>query len=175
MPQPDSKSHNPPRRRQSPWAAIAVGLVLLLVFGLLNRFGGSGEDPRPQASAQPETATSNPPTAAAARKNENEVSSLVIRNVRILNEVKHIIYSGDVDLRPTLDRIERGEKLRFANDGSVFENRERRLPRQARGYYHEYVHPTPGQAGPGAQRVVIGEEGETYYTPDHYRTFHRVR
>jgi len=75
----------------------------------------------------------------------------------------------------TLDRIAAGEKLRFPNDGSVFQNRERRLPKQPSGYYREYVVPTPSGDGPGPQRLVIGQEGETFYTHDHYRTFRRVK
>jgi guanyl-specific ribonuclease Sa len=80
-----------------------------------------------------------------------------------------------VDLAATLDRIDSGEKLRFHHDGSVFENRERRLPAKPTGYYREWVHPTPGEDGPGARRVVTGKEGEAWYTPDHYKTFERVR
>ncbi|WP_407082811.1 ribonuclease domain-containing protein [Pseudomonas germanica] len=38
-------------------------------------------------------------------------------------------------------------------------------------YYTEYVHPTPGIAGPGPQRIVVGKGGEMYYTADHYKTF----
>ena len=81
---------------------------------------------------------------------------------------------GRVDLSATLDRIERGIKHPHRNDGSVFQNRERRLPDKPRNYYREFVHPTPGQRGPGAQRVVIGSAGEVYYTRDHYETFERV-
>jgi guanyl-specific ribonuclease Sa len=75
------------------------------------------------------------------------------------------------DLQKTLDRIQAEEALPFRNDGSVFENRENLLPPQSPGYYTEYVHPTPGISGPGAQRVVTGNGGEVYYTPDHYKTF----
>jgi len=78
-------------------------------------------------------------------------------------------------LRPTIERIERGKRLRFSHDGSVFENRERRLPIKSSGYYREFIHPTPDDDGPGGQRVVIGREGEVFYTPDHYKTFRRVR
>ena len=81
---------------------------------------------------------------------------------------------GTIDIASTLERIERGEKYPHRNDGSVFQNRERRLPTQRRGYYREYVHPTPGRRGPGAQRVVIGEQEEIFYTPDHYKSFQRV-
>jgi len=81
----------------------------------------------------------------------------------------------DQELAATLARIDAGKKLRFRNDGSVFENRERRLPRKPAGYYREWVHPTPGVEGPGARRMVTGKEGEVWYTPDHYKTFERVR
>jgi len=43
------------------------------------------------------------------------------------------------------------------------------------GYYTEYVHPTPGISGPGPQRIVVGKQGETYYTNDHYKTFIKIK
>lgn len=100
---------------------------------------------------------------------------LLVRNVRILDQDHRIVYRGDVDLAPTLNRIEKGVRLRFPNDGSVFQNRERRLPAKPSGYYHEFVHPTPGVSGPGAQRMVLGRDGEVYYTSDHYRSFRRIQ
>jgi RHS repeat-associated protein len=75
------------------------------------------------------------------------------------------------DLKNTLERIKTGGTYPHRNDGSVFNNKEGVLPTQPQGYYREYVHPTPGTNGPGAQRVVTGRGGEIYYTPDHYRTF----
>ncbi len=66
-------------------------------------------------------------------------------------------------------------RLPFSHDGIVFENRERRLPLKPNGYYHEFVQPTPHERGPGGQRVVLGRNGEVYYSSDHYRTFQRVR
>lgn len=79
------------------------------------------------------------------------------------------------NLPDTLNRITRGERFPYRNDGSIFGNREGLLPEQAFGYYREYVHPTPGVRGPGAQRIIIGRAGEVYYTPDHYRTFTQVK
>jgi filamentous hemagglutinin len=79
------------------------------------------------------------------------------------------------DLESTLDRIAKGERFPHRGDGTIFRNREGRLPDKPVGYYREYVHPTPGVNGPGAQRVVIGQDGEVYYTPDHYRTFTQVK
>ncbi len=101
--------------------------------------------------------------------------SLVARNVRITNENGHIVYRGDVDVSSTIKRIDQGKRLRFSHDGIVFENRERRLPIRPSGYYREFIHPTKGESGPGGQRIVIGKNGEAYYSPDHYRTFQRIR
>jgi guanyl-specific ribonuclease Sa len=56
-----------------------------------------------------------------------------------------------------------------------FVTRQGRLPTKPYGYYTEYVHPTPGESGPGGQRIVTGKGGETYYSPDHYRTFIPVK
>ena len=81
---------------------------------------------------------------------------------------------GELDLTATLVRIAKGESFPHRNDGGVFGNRERRLPRQASGYYREYVHPTPGVSGPGPQRLVIGKGGDVWYTPDHYDSFRAV-
>jgi len=49
------------------------------------------------------------------------------------------------------------------------------LPKQNAGYYREFVHPTPGVNGPGAMRVVTGQNGQMWFTPDHYKTFIPIR
>ena len=79
------------------------------------------------------------------------------------------------DLKPTLDRIASGGKFPHRNDGSIFKNMEGLLPKQNAGYYKEFVHPTPGVKGPGAMRVVTGQGGEMWFTPDHYKTFIPIR
>lgn len=79
--------------------------------------------------------------------------------------------TGTVDLKPTLDRISSGGSFPHRNDGSIFGNNEGLLPAQPHGYYREYVHPTPSVNGPGPQRVITGQGGEMFYTPDHYQTF----
>lgn len=133
---------------------------------------------RPEASPE-RTRPAQPKDDAGSAEPENSSAPLgsgsVVRNARVTDEDGRVIYRGDVDLGPTLDRIDRGKRLRFSHDGIVFENRERRLPQKPSGYYHEYVHPTPGDDGPGGQRVVLGRNGEVYYTPDHYHTFRRVQ
>ena len=74
-----------------------------------------------------------------------------------------------------LERIARGGAFEYRQDGSVFQNRERRLPAQPRGYYHEYTVETPGSRDRGARRIITGGEPprEYWYTDDHCRSFQR--
>ncbi|WP_246265779.1 ribonuclease domain-containing protein [Aromatoleum diolicum] len=76
----------------------------------------------------------------------------------------------------TLERIQRGGPFPYRKDGTVFQNREQHLPRQARGYYREYTVPTPGARDRGARRIVTGGNPPEvfYYTADHYRSFRRI-
>ena len=72
--------------------------------------------------------------------------------------------------------IQQGGPFPHEKDGSVFGNRERQLPRQARGYYREYTVKTPGARDRGARRIVCGGEmpvrpAACYYTADHYASF----
>ncbi|MFE0582118.1 ribonuclease domain-containing protein [Streptomyces sp. NPDC058874] len=70
--------------------------------------------------------------------------------------------------------IDRGGPYPYRQDGTVFGNFEKVLPRQKRGYYHEFTVRTPGERDRGARRIVTGEGGEFYYTDDHYQTFKAV-
>ena len=79
------------------------------------------------------------------------------------------------EARSTLQLIEKGGPFPYQRDGAVFGNFERRLPIKKRGYYREFTVPTPGRRDRGARRIVAGENGECYYTEDHYRTFHKIR
>jgi guanyl-specific ribonuclease Sa len=75
----------------------------------------------------------------------------------------------------TLERIMRGGPYPYRQDDGVFQNRERLLPPQPRGYYREYTVDTPGSRDRGARRIVTGGRPpvEYYYTEDHYRSFRR--
>jgi ribonuclease T1 len=79
------------------------------------------------------------------------------------------------EARQTLERVKTGGPFAFQRDGAAFGNREGLLPRRERGYYREYTVPTPGARDRGARRIVAGRDGEYYYTPDHYRSFWRIR
>lgn len=78
------------------------------------------------------------------------------------------------EARTTLQLIEKGGPFPYQRDGAVFGNFERRLPLKKRGYYREFTVPTPGRGDRGARRIVVGENGECYYTADHYRTFREI-
>jgi guanyl-specific ribonuclease Sa len=76
----------------------------------------------------------------------------------------------------TLEAIARGGPFRYDRDGTVFQNREGRLPGRPRGYYREYTVDTPGSRDRGARRIVTGGDPPEayYYTDDHYRSFRRI-
>ena len=76
----------------------------------------------------------------------------------------------------TIALIQRGGPFPHRQDGSVFGNREDRLPRMPRGYYREYTVDTPGLAHRGARRIVTGGRPPVvwYYTDDHYDSFRRI-
>ncbi|MFJ3420478.1 ribonuclease domain-containing protein [Streptomyces sp. NPDC086082] len=78
------------------------------------------------------------------------------------------------EARRTVALIDRGGPFPYAKDGVVFGNYEKLLPRQKRGFYHEYTVRTPGSRDRGARRIVTGQDGRIYYTDDHYKSFRTV-
>ena len=77
------------------------------------------------------------------------------------------------EARHTLTLIARGGPFPHPQDGSVFGNREKRLPAKPRGYYREYTVDTPGLSHRGARRIITGGQPPEmyYYTDDHYDSF----
>jgi guanyl-specific ribonuclease Sa len=73
----------------------------------------------------------------------------------------------------TLRLIASGGPFPHPQDGSVFGNRERRLPGKPRDFYHEYTVDTPGLGHRGTRRIITGGQPPVvyYYTDDHYDTF----
>lgn len=83
------------------------------------------------------------------------------------------------EAQQALALIKQGGPFPYPKDGSVFRNYEGVLPKQKRGYYHEFTVKTPGARNRGARRIVSGGDprtsGEYYYTDDHYATFRRIK
>ena len=74
----------------------------------------------------------------------------------------------------TVELIDAGGPFPEDEDGGTFGNREDLLPDEQMGYYAEYTVPTPGSEDRGARRIVAGDDGELYWTEDHYRSFERI-
>ena len=79
----------------------------------------------------------------------------------------------------TVREILAGGPFPYRQDGVIFDNRERRLPAEPHGYYHEFTVSTPGSDDRGARRIIAGGDHETapdvlYFTGDHYASFCRV-
>lgn len=84
-----------------------------------------------------------------------------------------------VEARKTLVLIKQGGPFPYAKDGAVFGNYEGVLPKQKRGYYHEFTVKTAGARNRGARRIVVGGEPvasqDFYFTDDHYASFKRIK
>ena len=125
--------------------------------------------------AKPTVSDRQRPMEKSETSEKSDASTFQVKNQTIRDLDGRVVYKGTIDLKPTLDRIARGEANRHRNDGATFENRENRLPRKPAGYYKEYVNPTPGEYGPGPQRIIIGKKDEVWYTADHYKTFKQIK
>lgn len=79
-------------------------------------------------------------------------------------------------VQDTIDLVHAGGPFPYAEDGTVYQNREAVLPAQTSGYYRLYTVPTPGTTDRGDRRLITGGGTQTnpailYYTPDRYATF----
>ncbi len=102
--------------------------------------------------------------------------SLAVHAKGMLGEIT--VAQLPAEARQTLVLIKRGGPFPYTKDGAVFGNYEGVLPKQKRGYYHEYTVNTPGARNRGARRIIVGGAfvpGEYYFTADHYATFFRIK
>lgn len=148
------------RRSPGQWLVL-LGVVLVVAW-----WSSQGtREPLPAPSTP--TDTSAPPSVANDRAAPTPAPEM---------------HGGDNDsslpaeAQETLRLIRAGGPFPHDRDGVVFGNYEGRLPKQRRGYYHEYTVPTPGLAHRGARRIVTGGEPprEFWYTDDHYESFRRI-
>lgn len=83
------------------------------------------------------------------------------------------------EAQQTLALIKQGGPFPYAKDGVVFGNYEGLLPKQKRGYYHEFTVKTPRARNRGGRRIIAGgsatSSGEYYYTDNHYASFRRIQ
>lgn len=162
MPKPKSQ-HKP-----SPlaWTRIIRILLVLALLGYVLYTAKQREKERPLPA--------DGPVVVKPKHSDPADERFAVPDVKVQfdDDGRIVTWRGDVDLTGTVARIRRDERLeRWENDGDFFGNFEGRLPKQRRGYYREWVHPTPQAPGPGPQRVVSGADGDLWYTPDHYESF----
>lgn len=133
--------------------AALIGLLLLVLAGwLVKNVLVDRASPSPAPSS----------TSAAAAKLPGADSGLAVQPLSALPP----------QAADTWKLIKAGGPFPYPrNDGVVFDNREKALPRKASGYYHEYTVKTPGSPDRGARRLITGQSQELYYTGDHYASF----
>jgi filamentous hemagglutinin len=148
---------------------IIVAALAIYFFG--DQLGLTNQNTAPATQSSPTQPSSTTPVPDT----DSQDSSLIMQDVQVYDLNGDLAYEGDMDLAPVLDRIDRGESDPHDNDGSVFGNYEGLLPKKPKGYYREYVVRTPGMRSVGPQRLILGENGEVYYTADHYESFTQVR
>jgi ribonuclease T1 len=152
--------------RRPVWIIVAV--VVALSLWLWMQPHASAPTSSPVASGPAPMSVATEAAAPAAVPMHTEAAPAATRYPAFLPDEAHEV----------LQRIASGGPFAYRQDGSVFQNRERRLPMQPRGYYHEYTVATPGSPDRGARRIITGGgvPGESlpldyWYTDDHYRNF----
>ena len=56
-------------------------------------------------------------------------------------------------------------------DRGIFKNAQHLLPDKPPEYYREFLLMTPSLKKAGTERIIMGRDGEFFYTPDHYKSF----
>jgi guanyl-specific ribonuclease Sa len=147
---------------------ISYGLIGLLVLVLVGWFvkdlagGSTPAAPSATSSAPAASSRSAPATATATATVPGAASGLAVQPLSALPP----------EAAGTWALIRKGGPYPYPrNDGVVFRNAEKLLPRKADGYYHEFTVRTPGSPDRGARRLITGSERELYYTADHYDSF----
>ena len=132
--------------RRRPLLAL-ITLILLLLIGYTIRAVNDHSNSTPVG---PNSTTSAPASAGVA------LSSL------------------PKEATETVSLIKQGGPFPYRQDGVVYSNLERQLPIKPSNYYHEYTVQTPGSPDRGARRIVTGQDGQFYYTGNHYQSFVQV-
>jgi len=104
----------------------------------------------------------------------NQSSDEVMKSVNMMiPKIKHDNLSSEA--RETLKLIDNGNPFPYAQDGTVFHNREGKLPTKSPHYYHEYTVKSSDSNGREAQIIITGENGVKYFTDDHYQSFKEIK
>jgi guanyl-specific ribonuclease Sa len=126
----------------------------------------------PDSPASPSASPVRPSPSAAPEKPAARGTLKPVGKPRLDAQIRKVVESLDRTGQPPRGVAQGGRR---GSQRAVFQNLEGRLPARPPGYYRESdVWPHgPGSRGP--ERLVLGREGEVYYTHDHYKSFVRLR
>lgn len=158
-------------------AVVAVAAVVVLVQQLGSAKPTLGWTPTPGTK----TISTKPSASASAKP-----SSSAPKDASAIDPASGLAWVKLADLpreaSDTMKQIKAGPPYKYPkNDGVVYHNANRVLPKQPDGYYHEFTVITPGSKDRGARRIIAGgpkngqQNSEWYYTDDHYTTFARIQ
>jgi ribonuclease T1 len=169
-------------------AACAALAVVALAFFLI----GKSTSSKSSATSSPTKVPSGPTSSDTASSGKSSsassgsATSAPAKNVTTVAQAPAAANAGNSGLakvkasslppeaRVTLKLIDANGPFPYSRDGVIFSNLEKILPKQPKGYYHEYTVVTPGSKDRGARRIIAGEKGERFYTDDHYASFKEV-
>ena len=168
--------------------SILVAVVVVLAVAGWNAFvrddGGTGdavsatsvEVTTSVAEAPTSSSTARPAITTTTRPPTTTTSTTVVSSEAVAVSDLPVASVDDLpdEALDTLALIEAGGPYPFDQDDGVFGNREGLLPDAYDGYYREYTVITPGEGDRGARRFVVGDDGEVFYTDDHYESFVEV-
>jgi ribonuclease T1 len=161
----------------------AALVVVALAFFLIGRSSGSKatttKSANTQAASKSSTKTSTPASNSSNSNPSKSATSVAVApggGANVGNSGLEIVKASSLppEARTTLKLIEANGPYPYSRDGVVYNNLEKILPKQAKGYYHEYTVVTPGSKDRGARRIIAGGKGERFYTDDHYASFKEV-
>jgi ribonuclease T1 len=163
----------------------AVLIVVALAFFLIGKSTSSRATTTTTKSASTQAATksSTKTTTSAGNSSTSNLSksatSVTVTPVGGANTGKsglEIVKAASLppEARTTMKLIDANGPFPYSRDGVTYNNLEKILPKQTKGYYHEYTVVTPGSKDRGARRIIAGAKGERFYTDDHYASFKEV-
>jgi len=104
-----------------------------------------------------------------AAKNIVKIWAQITVDIIINHKLKVYNIKNDAEVINTLDRIE-SWAWKYGKDWTVFENREWFLSKKPKWYYKEYTVDTPWAKNRWMRRIVTWEQGEQYFSSNHYET-----
>ncbi|MCY4727507.1 ribonuclease [Nocardioides sp. STR2] len=154
-------------RERYRWLLLLAAAAMLVAWLVTGSGGDDAGDGGPTSSPGSSSSSSSPADDAPSTDEATDAASGL-----------PVVLLADLppEAARTVELIDAGGPFpEPAHDGGTFGNREELLPDRPMGYYREYTVPTPGSDDRGARRIVAGDDGELYWTDDHYSSFSRIR